>query len=247
MTNNPTIDGVSRVLIENAANYMEGSASAQVNIWCRELRALLDREVITDDHLRQRIAFLTSEIHAQSDVRAALQSTIAQLQARVEYLELELSAAENAKLQLAEKLGCADEPRWKWMLIAADTLNARIGELESGIGEKNQCDGCRSGIPLVNGSHRMGREGGYPDFMRCAAKLYADPPAPVAVAPDGWKLVPVEATRQMLRAFIAGGCSRSSYRDMINAAPACLDATAVNTLKPTEWHDLAADDEGLVS
>jgi hypothetical protein len=45
MTNNPTIDGVSRGLLANAANYMEGSASAQVNIWCRELRALLDAPV----------------------------------------------------------------------------------------------------------------------------------------------------------------------------------------------------------
>lgn len=42
MTNNPTIDGVSRELLANAANYMEGSVSAQVNIWCRELRTLLD-------------------------------------------------------------------------------------------------------------------------------------------------------------------------------------------------------------
>ena len=42
---------------------------------------------------------------------------------------------------------------------------------------------------------------------------------PVSVAPEGWKLAPIEATRPMLRAFIAGGCSRSRYRDMIAAAP----------------------------
>lgn len=36
----------------------------------------------------------------------------------------------------------------------------------------NQCDGCQAGIPLVNGVHRMGREGGYPDFMGCTAHLY---------------------------------------------------------------------------
>lgn len=37
---------------------------------------------------------------------------------------------------------------------------------------RNQCDGCQAGIPLINGTHRMGREGGYPDFMGCSAKLY---------------------------------------------------------------------------
>ena len=37
---------------------------------------------------------------------------------------------------------------------------------------KNQCDGCQAGIPVVNGNHRMGREGGYPDLMGCTAKLY---------------------------------------------------------------------------
>jgi hypothetical protein len=38
----------------------------------------------------------------------------------------------------------------------------------------NQCDGCQAGKPLENGNrHRMGREGGYPDFMSCTAKLYS--------------------------------------------------------------------------
>lgn len=41
----------------------------------------------------------------------------------------------------------------------------------------NQCDGCQAGIPVeVNqyGTplHRMGCEGGYPDYMACTAKLY---------------------------------------------------------------------------
>ena len=37
---------------------------------------------------------------------------------------------------------------------------------------KNQCDGCNAGIPIVNGNHRMGKEGGYPDLQGCTAKLY---------------------------------------------------------------------------
>ncbi|MGY2288380.1 hypothetical protein ACW9H6_01855 [Pseudomonas sp. SDO528_S397] len=48
---------------------------------------------------------------------------------------------------------------------------------------RNQCDGCQAGIPVVNGSHRMGSPGGYEDLMGCTAKLYTHPPAPVAVAP----------------------------------------------------------------
>ncbi|MND52519.1 hypothetical protein D3C80_435370 [compost metagenome] len=38
----------------------------------------------------------------------------------------------------------------------------------------NQCDGCQAGIPKINGVHRMGREGGYPDFLGCTAKLYEE-------------------------------------------------------------------------
>lgn len=36
----------------------------------------------------------------------------------------------------------------------------------------NQCDGCQAGIPLINGSHRMGEEGGYSNPMRCTKHLY---------------------------------------------------------------------------
>jgi len=42
MTTNQTIDGVPRGLLENCASYMEGSASGTVNLWHKELRALLD-------------------------------------------------------------------------------------------------------------------------------------------------------------------------------------------------------------
>lgn len=48
---------------------------------------------------------------------------------------------------------------------------------------KNQCDGCNAGIPIVNGNHRMGREGGYPDLMGCTAKQYAEVMEAAIVAP----------------------------------------------------------------
>lgn len=38
--------------------------------------------------------------------------------------------------------------------------------------QRNQCDGCQAGVPVVNGAHRMGKPGGYPDTMSCTAKLY---------------------------------------------------------------------------
>ena len=41
---------------------------------------------------------------------------------------------------------------------------------------RNQCDGCQAGIPLENGNrHRMGKPGGYPDYMSCTRKLYQLP------------------------------------------------------------------------
>lgn len=45
-------------------------------------------------------------------------------------------------------------------------------ERASPAGERNQCDGCQAGIPVVNGVHRMGKPGGYADLMGCTAKLY---------------------------------------------------------------------------
>lgn len=39
--------------------------------------------------------------------------------------------------------------------------------------ERNQCDGCQAGIPLFNGTHRMGKPGQYADTMSCQAGRYA--------------------------------------------------------------------------
>jgi hypothetical protein len=57
---------------------------------------------------------------------------------------------------------------------SSDAAFARIIEASSQPqgSNPNQCDGCRAGIALINGTHRMGREGGYPDLMGCTANLY---------------------------------------------------------------------------
>jgi hypothetical protein len=65
---NQTIDGVPRELLERVLYDPSPRVQEQA---LDELRALLDREVITDDHLRQRIAFLTSEVHARANERDA--------------------------------------------------------------------------------------------------------------------------------------------------------------------------------
>lgn len=51
----------------------------------------------------------------------------------------------------------------------------------------NQCDGCRAGKPLENGNrHRMGKEGGYPDFMSCTAKIYKPALTNEGAEPVAW-------------------------------------------------------------
>jgi hypothetical protein len=64
-------------------------------------------------------------------------------------------------------------------------------------------------------------------------KLYTAPPAPVAVVPGGWKLVPVEPTDQMALAALKVSLSGSSqingvgiWKAMIDSSPDYLDATA---------------------
>lgn len=55
-------------------------------------------------------------------VKGASPETILEMLWEIEYLELEMRGVERVKAELAAKLGCADEPRWKWMLMGADGL-----------------------------------------------------------------------------------------------------------------------------
>lgn len=45
---NQTIDGVPRELLENFASYSEGSASGEVQLWVKKLRALLDADKVNN-------------------------------------------------------------------------------------------------------------------------------------------------------------------------------------------------------
>ena len=55
-------------------------------------------------------------------IAAANPALVLDLIAQIDYLALELTGVERVKGELAEKLDCAHEPRWKWMLIGADNL-----------------------------------------------------------------------------------------------------------------------------
>ena len=50
------------------------------------------------------------------------EAAIATKDARIAELELNAEGDANVKAQLAEMLGCADEPRWKWILLAVSKL-----------------------------------------------------------------------------------------------------------------------------
>jgi hypothetical protein len=100
-----------------------------------------------------------AELYAATPELAELQATIARLTAENEAVKFNLDKTDKRYLAAV----------------------AEIERLKGGQGEQNQCDGCQAGIPLVNGTHRMGRDGGYPDLMGCTAKLYASQPAPASM------------------------------------------------------------------
>lgn len=69
--------------------------------------------------------------------------------------------------------------------VDAMTAREELRAALSASAEPNQCDGCRAGIPLINGAHRMGKPGGYADTMSCQAGKYAsaEPIQPACCAP----------------------------------------------------------------
>lgn len=204
MTNNPTIDGVSRELLERvieSAGVRDDSPYFMDGI--KELRALLDADHTGDSSAmvapaverQDPISVLSREIrvlerlnesidarqqridalNAQPEV-AALQSTIAQLQARITQLESEAAYA----------------------AAGHQAARDRIVELESGRGEPVAYQ-CRA-MTTVEGSKwrdwvdcskeiydefRCNPEPNSHGVMREVRALYTSPPAPVAVVmPD---------------------------------------------------------------
>ncbi|NNB67623.1 hypothetical protein [Pseudomonas fluorescens] len=101
-------------------------------------------------------------------------------------LQLQLNNALAREQALQQRLTAADERADVLEGLLQDWLKG-FGRTRSGLqrlkertqaalkpadGQRNQCDGCQAGIPVVNGAHRMGKPDGYPDTMSCTAKLY---------------------------------------------------------------------------
>lgn len=76
--------------------------------------------------------------------------------------------------------GLKDVLGWIECSQSTSALRAVVEKALSASAERNQCDGCQAGIPVVNGAHRMGKPGGYADSMACQAAKYAgaEPCAP---------------------------------------------------------------------
>lgn len=109
-------------------------------------------------------------------------------------------------------------------------LQARVAELESGRGEPVAWAVFDNGF-IDDHTVVKTVAAEWADRGSEVTPLFTSPPAPVAVVPDGWKLVPIEPTEHMMR--VARGLTlqqektpSAEYRAMVNAAPACLDATA---------------------
>lgn len=113
-------------------------------------------------------------------------------------------------------------------------LEARIAELESGRGE-----------PICYQARHSAEEPWFftdkPGYWEWRP-LFTAPPAPVAVVPDERAAFDAWAVKHGRVVGYNGW--RNDFE--VWQARACLDATAaLNTPKPTEWYDVAGDDEGV--
>lgn len=158
-----------------------------------KLRALLEVWYSAPKPLMVTFSDHKKGLGAYSETIAELQATIARLTAeneRLSMVELEYNGCMNVKNQLAKELDCADEPRWKWIVLGVHQLKAEIERLKGGQGEavafiqipKNvekyghadQADRLKFGKPgqfFANGESPMF------DFV----PLYTSQPAPVSV------------------------------------------------------------------
>lgn len=104
-----------------------------------------------------------------------------------------------------------------------------------------QCSASSSDICNQNGCGFLESGNGEPEV--------AAPQSPVAVVLTDEQIL--EVMRPAIYRADGGYVFDTAKEDVIEAGRAliaCLDATAaLNTPKPAEWHDVAGDDEGLVS
>ncbi len=122
----------------------------------------------------ERDAALGRELQSRNDLAKSLadhfrkNGEISALQQRLTAADERADVLEGLVGEVLDAIG-----REPLDLDAVLRLRARMrAALKPAEAPRNQCDGCQAGIPLINGTHRMGREGGYPDFMGCSAKLY---------------------------------------------------------------------------
>lgn len=149
------------------------------------------------DTLREEVQALRKTLPNSTVELVDLREEVRALRSRVSIYEneyVEHSKLEQAHAQLAERdallaraasVACftlSNQWHEDYAALSASAEPSKIGNPElSDSAERNQCDGCQAGIPLVNGAHRMGKPGCYADTMSCQAGKYAsaDPSAPV--------------------------------------------------------------------
>ncbi|NWD54616.1 hypothetical protein HX878_07630 [Pseudomonas veronii] len=103
-----------------------------------------------------------------ADIQLQLHNSLAREQA----LQQRLTAADERADLLEGLLLLWMSPVQRTMAGRCRLVERTDAALKQAEGQHNQCDGCQAGIPVVNGAHRMGKADGYPDTMRCTAKLY---------------------------------------------------------------------------
>lgn len=269
MTNNPTIDGVSLALglSTEAASVLTGMIEYCLNArvcmgmdegfksfepeeeheFVKELRALLDADSPASDApaVERQEAVPVAWMRFDEDQKAIF--TRSKRNNSSEPLYAHPTAYRNTPSpELAALQSRIDQLEAEAMYAAAtyQDARARIEELESGSGEPVawMLDGSVGGSSLefqiTDLLEIQNRHGG------CLVPLFVAQPAPVAVVPDGWKLVPVEPTELMIR---RGDQNYSwsvakIFKAMIEDAPACLDATAALNRRDTPTFELADAD-----
>lgn len=151
MTNNPTIDGVSRAKIHHLKIHRKPFDDLVSGRKTNEVRNCADREFREGDHVELFLIDETGNPANKSIVRtithiqrgyglpddicvlsyAPIDAPAVERQDEVAFLEMELEGERRAKLELADVLGVGGEPRWKWMLSAARAQQSTISRLEA--------------------------------------------------------------------------------------------------------------------
>lgn len=207
MTNNPTIDGVSRDIVETIVSVHP--SDTRYRLAKEELRALLDAPAVE----RQPIKNASEVAYNLQAENSVLQSTIAQLR-----IDL------GNQTELTKQADCHASQRGKEIA----QLQARVQELESGRGEpvayrhtRHFGEGfgsqSKTSGSQVNAFGKAGVD--YDEIFRVTCEpLFAAPPAPVAVVLPDHK--------------DGNGPTLSNHRSYNQGWNSCLDATAaLNTSK----------------